>query len=140
MTTPIQVFVDSSALVALLDSQQTMHQMAKQAWSHLLSDEFQPITSNYVLLETCSLVQRRSGVGSVSALNRELVPVLEVVWVNRELHDAGLSAVLAASERDLGLVDCVSFEIMRRERTQYAFAFDRHFEERGYSLPPLSQP
>ncbi|MEI6500381.1 MAG: PIN domain-containing protein [Armatimonadota bacterium] len=126
--------------MALLDRRQEMHESARQAWSALLTDEFQPITSNYVLLETCSLIQRRTGVDAVLAFTLELVPALKTVWVDADIHDAGLVAVLGASQRNLALVDCTSFELMRREGIRYAFSFDKHFVDRNLVLPPFPEP
>lgn len=136
MTTSTPVFVDSSALMALLDRKQEKHDDAKRVWSVLLTDEFRLVTSNCVVVETCQLIQRRIGIGAVFAFSTDLLPVLEVVWVDTETHNAGLTAVLAAGERRLGIVDCTSFEVMRREKIRYAFTFDAHFESRQLGLPP----
>jgi predicted nucleic acid-binding protein len=37
-----------------------------------------------------------------------------------------------SARRHLTLVDCASFESMRRLTVRRAFAFDRHFEEQGF--------
>jgi len=140
MTTSIRVFVDSSAMMSLLDPRQEMHGQARAAWVSLLHDEFELITSNYVVVETCSLIQRRSGVAAVLTFTTELLPALRVVWVDPETHTTGLVSLLAAAQRDLALVDCTSFEVMRREGVRHAFAFDRHFQDRGMVLPPLPLP
>jgi predicted nucleic acid-binding protein len=42
--------------------------------------------------------------------------------------------VQAANRRSLSLVDCVSFVVMRQLAIRDAFAFDRHFEEQGFTL------
>ena len=41
---------------------------------------------------------------------------------------------MAAGRRDLSLVDCASFEVMRRSGIRTAFAFDPHFGEFGYEI------
>jgi predicted nucleic acid-binding protein len=41
-----------------------------------------------------------------------------------------------AGQRDLSLVDFVSFELMRREGIRTAFTFDRHFAEQGFECVP----
>ena len=45
-----------------------------------------------------------------------------------------MAAVLAARRRDLSVVDCVSFEAMRRQHIVSAFAFDPHFGAQGFRL------
>jgi predicted nucleic acid-binding protein len=52
------------------------------------------------------------------------------------LHDRAIAALLTAGARDLSLVDCVSFEVMRLLGLDTAFAFDAHFAQQGFrSLP-----
>jgi len=50
----------------------------------------------------------------------------------RAIAAAGVQ--LAARRRGLSLVDCASFEVMRRTGLRAAFAFDPHFEKFGYEL------
>jgi predicted nucleic acid-binding protein len=83
-------------------------------------------------VETSALVIRKLGVEAARVLERDIVPVLRVIWVNREVHEAAVSAHFAAARRTLSLVDCVSFEVMRRTGIDKAFAFDRHFQEYGF--------
>ncbi len=45
-----------------------------------------------------------------------------------------MSALLTAGRRDLSLVDCVSFDSMRRQGVPDAFAFDQDFVEQGFRL------
>jgi len=39
---------------------------------------------------------------------------------------------LTAARRQLSLVDCISFEVMRRRGIKTAFTFDDHFAEQGF--------
>ena len=78
--------------------------------------------------------QRRLGSAAVRVLTDDLLPVVDVEWIGRELHERGVAAVIAASRHDLSLVDAVSFEVMRQRGIDSAFAFDRHFEETGFGL------
>jgi len=47
-----------------------------------------------------------------------------------------MGALLTAAARDLSLVDCVSFAIMRERNLDTAFAFDRHFTQQGFTCIP----
>jgi hypothetical protein len=44
------------------------------------------LSSNYVLVETFALVQRRLGMAAVRTLEREFVPLLSLHWLDAELH------------------------------------------------------
>jgi len=57
-------------------------------------------TTNYVLVETLALAQARLGLDAVRALDTDVVPVLQVVWVDDALHRAALTALVTAQRRD----------------------------------------
>jgi predicted nucleic acid-binding protein len=128
------VFVDTSALLAVLDADDTEHTTAKKIWEYLIQSNEVMVCSNYILVETFALVQHRLGMEAVRLLHEDIVPLLDTVWVDEAVHRAGLSAVLVAWRRKLSLVDCVSFEVMRRLNIRKAFCFDTHFEELGFEV------
>jgi len=130
----VSTFVDTSALIAVLDAGDDEHKAARAIWAALLSAQEMLVTSNYVIVETAALVQRRLGMEALAGLCDETLPVIEILWVTCEEHDAALRAVLAAGRRKLSLVDCVSFEVMRRRHFREVFAFDPHFAEQGFAL------
>ena len=129
----LTTFVDTSAWLALLDADEERHAEAAAAWRSLLERDTPLVTPNYVLVETYALAQRRLGQAAVRALADDLLPVAEVEFIGRDAHDAAVGAIIAASRRDLSLVDAVSFDVMRRRGISRAFAFDRHFAEAGFS-------
>jgi predicted nucleic acid-binding protein len=127
--------VDTSALFALLDRDDRNHASAGALFSGLMEDRTTLVTSNYVLVESFALLQRRIGIEAAAALQHRLVPVLHVTFVSPDVHRLGMAAFLGASKRSLSLVDCVSFELMRSLGIACAFAFDRHFQENGFQAP-----
>ena len=130
----MSVFVDTSAFLALLDRDEVNHEPASVIWKRLLADEATLVATNYVLVETYALIQRRLGLDAVRTFTTDFVPLLELEWTGPDLHAAALSALLAAARRDLSLVDCVSFETMRRRGIARAFAFDDDFKTQGFEL------
>lgn len=129
-----EVYVDTSALLALLLRDDRRHRQARRAFLALSEDEAPLVTSSYVLVETYALLQRRVGLDAVSTLREQVAPLLDVTWVGRPLHEAGLDRLARAGRKKLSLVDCVSFELMRRQGIQRAFAYDRHFRGEGFDL------
>jgi predicted nucleic acid-binding protein len=130
----VSVFIDTSALLALLDADEARHEEARAIWQRLLGADVPIATTNYVLVETYALAQRRLGTGAVRVLADDLLSVVDIEWIGRDVHERAASAVIAANRRDLSLVDAVSFEVMRQRSLNEAFAFDRHFGEAGFSL------
>ena len=130
------VFVDTSALYALLDRSDANHRSAVNAWVDFLKSDERLITSNYILVESFALTQSRLGIAAVRLLEEDIVPVINVNFVGREIHRSSISAVLSAGRRNLSLVDCVSFEIMRTLGIKTAFTFDPHFKDQGFTILP----
>ncbi len=130
------LFVDTSAFFAVLDADDRNHSRAAAFWGQLSAEDEVLICTNYVLVETIALLQRRLGIQAVRAFTTSAQPMVEVIWVEPDTHDAAMAALLIAHRRDLSLVDCVSFEHMRRTGMERAFTFDRHFSEQGFVAVP----
>lgn len=129
-------FIDTSFFIALLTKEDRFHAKADEAWKSLLESEASLVSTNYTLLETFSLIQNRLGLEAVTDFQRDVVPLLSLEWVDENYHEAGLAAVLTAKRRNLSLVDCVSFEVMRRNRVKNVLTFDKHFGEHGFHCLP----
>ena len=130
------VFVDTSAFYAVLDRDDDSHGSASAIWGRLLGSRVALITNNYVLLETCALLQNRLGVAALRAFQQDAVPLLNVDWISAERHHSAVQAALAAQRRRLSIVDCASFQTMREHGVDVAFCFDEHFREQGFTAVP----
>jgi predicted nucleic acid-binding protein len=130
------VFVDTSAVYAVFDRDDSNHRAARAIWTRLVTEDATLVTTNYVLVETSALFQRRLGLAALRAFHEDIVPLLNVEWISEQMHIAGVAAVLAAARKKLSIVDCVSFQIMREQGIRAAFCFDRHFREQGFELLP----
>jgi len=131
----MKVFTDTSALYAFLDADNAAHNATVAAWKKLGKDSVF-VTTNYVLLETFALLENRLGSAAVREFTQNIVPLFQVEWIDGEAHDGAVSVLLAAGRRELSLVDCVSFAIMRQRGIQCAFTLDDHFREQGFECLP----
>jgi predicted nucleic acid-binding protein len=102
------------------------------AWQDWLRKRARLLINNYVLLETAALLQSGIGLEAVGGLHQDVEPLPRVEWVSEEQHRAELR--LSASRRKLSLVDCVSFQTMRKHGMRIAFCFDSHFLEQGFEI------
>ena len=112
-----------------------MHREARREWESLLPSA-RLVTTNYVLLETAALLQNRIGLDAVRAFAADVLPILDVEWVDEPRHRAALESVLTANRRGLSLVDCLSFQVMRELGLEKVFCFDAHFGEQGFQTVP----
>jgi predicted nucleic acid-binding protein len=130
----VTVFVDTSALYAMVDHADASHDSAQAIWGRLLNGGAALLTNNYVLLETCALLQNRLGVAALRAFQQDAVPLLSVDWISADRHHGAVEAVMAAQRRKLSVVDCASFQTMREHGVDVAFCFDEHFREQGFRM------
>lgn len=128
----MDVYVDSSAFLAVLDADDKNHEQAKKVWKELLTSEVSLICSSYVLVETYALVQNRLGMEATRVFHEDIYHLLQIEWVEKSLHMYGINSVLIANRRSLSLVDCVSFVIMRKLGIKKVFTFDTNFVEQGF--------
>jgi len=128
------VFADTSGLFALLDESDANHPAAARAFATLRARKAPLVSTSFVLVETYALLGRRLGLEAVRGFRADFAPLVDVVWVDDALHEAGLDLLLGRRRRRLSLVDAVSFVAMRQHRVTEAFAFDPHFEQEEFSL------
>ncbi|MBI5638964.1 MAG: PIN domain-containing protein [Nitrospirae bacterium] len=128
----MRIFIDTSAFYALLDRDDANHKKAKTTWSRILGDDNTLVTSNYILIESFALLQSRLGMEAVRGFQEDILPLINIEWVDGRTHKSGVSALLAAGRRRLSLVDCASFDVMRSSGIRNVFTFDPHFEEQGF--------
>ena len=132
----MSVFIDMSGFIAALDKDDASHTEAVKTWVDILTSEEDLVTTNYVLVETCALVQNRLGMKAIKVFQEDIVPVLLIEWIDKAVHHAAIRIMLAAGRKKLSLVDCVSFETMRLLGVTTAFTLDRHFKDQRFICLP----
>ena len=130
----MMLFIDTSAFLAVLNADDINHAKAKKKWESIITEKYSLICSNYILLETTVLIQRRFGIQALRAFQENVHPLLNVQWINENIHQIAISMLLTADRRHLSIVDCTSFEIMRKQGIEKVFCFDKHFKEQGFDL------
>ncbi len=133
------IFADTSALYALLVRDDYMHVRAKKCFSYISENTVQLLSSSFILVETIALLQRRIGLEAVQDFNNRIVPLMEILWVNKDWYGRGIQRLQSQKIRDISLVDCLSFEIMDARSITMAFTYDKHFEENGFMIATFDE-
>ena len=128
------IFVDTSALYALLDADDINHAAARSAFEALRDAEL--TTHAYVVVESLALVSRRLGRDAALHLIDDLLPVIRTEPVDTTLHAMSLTAFRDANTPRVSFVDRTSFAFMRLRGIEAAFAFDRDFARAGLGVLP----
>jgi predicted nucleic acid-binding protein len=132
----IRVLVDTSALYAVAHSRDQHHGDAVAIGRRFVARGGRWVGTTLVLAELHGLLLRR-GPETAGAALRKLLDDAAYQWlpVSPELvRDAAAAWLDRFRDQRFSLTDAVSFELMRRERIDAAFAFDRHFVTAGYEL------
>jgi predicted nucleic acid-binding protein len=126
------VFLDTVGLVAVWDTSDQWHAVAEEGFGRLLRDNVPLLTTSYVLLECGNAASRRPYRGRVNALRAQLRetgllfdPTVEEIETAWEAYDRGDAA-------GAGIVDQISFVVMRRLEIRHAFTNDEHFTAAGF--------
>ncbi len=119
-------FVDSSAIVAMVDGNDNTHGAAVSAYAELLQQGYKLFTTNHVIAETVDLLN--AGVGSDIArrwLRDHRLPIYHAD--EQDERRAKVLVISSRSPRGLSYVDAVSLVVMEKFGVADAFAVDPHF-------------
>ena len=128
----MSVFVDTSALYALLDEGDAHHAEASDVLRRLVGTEL--VTHAYVVVEISGLVGRRLPWPASERLIDGILPVIDVEPVAADLHIGAMAAYRTSGSARASLVDHVSFALMRSRGIGRAFAYDDDFAREGFQL------
>jgi predicted nucleic acid-binding protein len=133
------VFIDTSAIYALLVREDGQHERAKAALKGLQTENVGLVSTSFVVHESVALLQSRIGLSAVRTLHELIVPALDIEWIGVEHYTRAMLSLLSANRRDLSLADWTSFDAMRRRGVDRALAFDPHFAEQGFTVVPEAE-
>jgi predicted nucleic acid-binding protein len=125
-TPDIVAFVDSSAIVALVDRNDKTHEAAASAYAELVEQGYKLFTTNHVIAETVELLIE--GVGPDIArrwLRDHRLPIYHAD--EQDERRAKALVISSRSPRGLSFVDALSLVVMERFGVADAFAVDSHF-------------
>jgi predicted nucleic acid-binding protein len=133
-----KVFVDTSAFVALRNRAEREHAAARAALTALVAESALLFTSNYVFAETYTALLVRVGRPEAIEWGRRFraSEAIEQIRVDEPVEEEAWSMLESYEDKTWSYVDATSFALMAREGSTEAFAFDRHFAQRGLTLLP----
>lgn len=126
------VFLDTVGLLAVWDTNDQWHAAAEKVLSHLLRKDVPLLTTTYVLLECGNAASRRPYRGRVNALRAQLHETGLLFDPTKEEMERAWDAYDRGEAAEAGIVDHVSFVVMRRLGIRQAFTNDQHFTAAGF--------
>ena len=127
------VFLDTVGLLAVWDKADQWHGAADAVYRKLLSRGRRLVTTEMVLLECGNAAARRPYRDRVQPLRQSLIQEgLLVVPAPEEAEEAWASYHRGEAD-EAGIVDQISFRVMRRLGLSEAFTNDQHFRAAGFT-------
>ena len=128
------IFLDTSAIVAMVDRRDEFHERALKTAEDLSGDEHQLWTHSYLIVEASAVLQRKLGIGNSLTLLTRSEDIAKIHWVTPEEHERAVYRLGQRNRRNLSFVDCVSFVLMEKLGCVDAFTYDADFETEGFKL------
>jgi uncharacterized protein len=128
------VFMDTVGLIAVWDVADQWNAAADIAYQDLLQRGQRVVTTTLILWECGNAAARRPYRNRVNALRHSLtqerllieptLPEIELAWTAYDRGETG----------NAGIVDQISFQVMRRLGISEAFTNDKHFQAAGFTI------
>ncbi len=127
-----QVLVDTSAVYALIDRDDSYHRKAVATLRSLPRRGLTPLLTNFIIAESHALL--------LSRLSAEIARswLLSQIWpaepVTSRDEERARDIIRRYVDKTFSYTDATSFAVMERLEIKEAFAFDPHFRQYGFRL------
>lgn len=129
-----EIFLDTSYVIALSSAKDHFHQKALEIAENVQAKKIKMITTRAVMLEIGNALSGLSyRAAAVTLLNSlESDSNVGIVPLTESLFRQGFALFCERQDKSWGLVDCISFVVMKERKISEALTTDTHFQQAGY--------
>lgn len=125
------IFLDTQFIIALIN-QRDQHHARAESLSYLLDQE-QFVTTDAILMEIGNSLARGFRQAGIEVLVQLLNSGnIRIMPIDGDLMREGIAFYSRHDDKEWGLVDCLSFIVMRRLGLNEALTHDQHFVQAGF--------
>lgn len=124
------VFIDSSALIALWDQDDSNHPEAIEKSQELQRKQAVIFISNIIAGEVLTVLSMKLGIKIANQCG-EMLQRLNTVFVDESLHQKAWDGFQKRTSKNLSFFDYTSWAIIREFNMDKVFTFDRDFKKLG---------
>ena len=128
------VFVDTVGLIVIWDEDDQWHTAARTAFERLFLNGTNLLSTSFVMAEAGNAAARRNYRGAVEQLRTDFESTNRLIYPSHEDWQQAWDCYRRREGNSAGLVDCLSFVVMRRVGIQQAFTNDEHFVAAGFEV------
>ena len=128
------LLLDTSFLIALAVPADQLHAKAADLAREIRAQRALLVTTRAVLLELGNSLskQQHRAVGARLLQQLEADTAVQIESLTEARYSQALALFTARADKEWGLVDCLSFEVMREQKITKALTADEHFEQAGF--------
>jgi predicted nucleic acid-binding protein len=127
-----EIFLDSAFAIALAVETDSFHEKAVQIADDL--DGAILVTTRAILLEIGNALSKPSFRKASAALltSIETDDKVVIIPLSEELYEKGLNLFVKRLDKEWGLIDCISFVVMKERGITEALTTGAHFQQAGF--------
>ncbi len=127
-------FLDTSFAIAIASKKDMSHQRAAFLARKIKADKISIITTKAILLEIgnalARLKYRQFGINLLENLAADQNTT--IISLTDELYNQAFELFRTRPDKEWGLVDCISFVVMKEQEITDALTADEHFTQAGF--------
>lgn len=128
------IFVDTQCLIAITNLRDSGYNRARTELTRLEKAGAALVMTDAVIVEFCNALSKHQLRARAIALVKLLTtnPAFDVVHVTKEIYERSFALYSNRPDKDWGLTDCISFEVMRERKIKQVLTADMHFQQAGF--------
>ena len=128
------ILVDTQCLIAVTNLRDRGYAKARAEMTRLEQSGTRLVTTDAVLIEYCNALSKHQLRARAIAMVKLLAtnPAFDVVHVTKEIYARSFGLYSNRPDKDWGLTDCISFEVLRERKLKQALTIDFHFQQAGF--------
>ncbi len=134
MLTMNEVFLDTSFAIALSSITDQHHGKAVELATQLQARQTGLVTTDAILLEIGNALSkskyRKAAIQLLESLESD--PKVQIIPLTKDLYGDAFRLFKQRTDKEWGLVDCVSFVVMQNRGITDALTADAHFQQAGF--------
>ena len=129
-----EVFFDTGGFFTVMDERDDLHQKAVE-WLHSRRGKVRPVTTEWVVGETCTLLVARKRPHLVAKFLDYLDRSTALLLINPDntLLRSAKAMIRRQADQGYSFVDCLSFCLMKERKIAVALTTDTHFRKAGFT-------
>lgn len=118
------IFIDSNFYIALYNPQDTLHERAKFAIDDLEKKNLRVILSNFIFMETVTVLSQKAGRELAFAAGKRLLMDQSFIIINEKLNERSWEIFQEIQRKNVSFVDCSILAVMELEGIDSLLTFD----------------